>query len=132
MTVISSACSATDESVSAQAFWLKFRGEVIAGDKSKIAEMTNFPLHIHGVTDDIPVKECDRHCFDNMYDRLINQKIYFLGGEGVVQKTMLSVIAEQKTSGYDASVEKKGFRVHQFEFHQVSGKWLLTDAYLEE
>ena len=78
MLIVSSACSATDESASAQAFWLQFRGE------------------------------------------------------DVVQKTMSSVIAEQRTSGYDASVEEKGFRVHQFEFHQVSGKWLLTDAYLEE
>lgn len=132
MVVVSYACAAADESASAQTFWLKFRSEVIAGNKSKIAEMISFPLNIHGATDDEPVQKCDRRCFDNMYDRLINQKIYLPETDAVTQKTMFSIVAAQEKSGYDASVEKDGFRVHQFEFHLTSGRWLLTSAYLEE
>lgn len=130
--IISSACSASDESVSVQAFWQKFRGDVIAGNKSKIAEATRFPLHVHGLSDQDPVQKCTRQCFDDMYDRLINQIIYLPDGDAITKNTMSSLIAAQEKSGYDERVEKNAFRVYQLEFHFTSGRWLLTDAYLEE
>jgi hypothetical protein len=56
-----------------QKFWSDFRQAVLAGDKEKVASMTQFPFKTRGLLDTDPVSTHDHGGFLRIFDRLLEQ-----------------------------------------------------------
>jgi hypothetical protein len=112
---------------SLQEFWSVFRGEVLAGDKKKIASMTKFPFKTRGVSDDDPIITHNRDSFIRMLDRLLKHDPG-LRREPDTMRDLVerTVIVPKKYIFGDM------FRIGDFCFEKTQGIWHFTKAYTDD
>lgn len=110
-------------------FWTGFRTAVLAGERDRIASMTEFPFRTRGPLDSDPVRTHDRAGFPRLLDRLLAQD----PGTARETSTMRRLI-QDKTAITERDVNSMGnqARVGNFVFRKVGEHWVFTLAYLDE
>lgn len=134
LVIYSTFCSAQDPKSDAQSFWLQFQRAVTANDKAAVAAMTRFPLEVRGIDDSIPVIQCDRQCFDGIYERLLSQSVLFSRNNfsDLDEIPMHQLIVDAKTAPEFLDPEDTIMRFHDFEFEKTADGWRIVRAWLQQ
>ena len=125
---VQSAASPRVSSVEAfQTFWTEFRRAVLAKDNDRIADMTHFPLIVHGLTDADPVERCDKARFPTLCEKLLRRDT------GLGDNTPLSEFdfIRKKKIIYedDFQGDTTGIRLGDFVFSKIGGHWYFAEGF---
>ena len=112
-----------------QSFWSVFREAVLAGNKSRVADLTQFPFQTRGILDSDPIRNHDRIMFVRLFDRLLAQD----PGLSPQSETMRALVKRTKTvNGKVLNDGGATARIGTFVFQRNHGEWYFTLAYIEE
>jgi len=130
--VSSVAYSAQNIESSPQQFWSEFRQAVINNDMKKLAEFTHFPLEVRGVDDSQPPAFYQRAKFAAFINKALQQKVVEMDGDQVITKNSKDMIIATQTPVESDMITTDSFRVDQFVFENINGKWQLVRVYIEQ
>lgn len=128
--IVSLGCMANNKDNSFQSFWTEFRAAVIQNDYATLEKFTKFPLEVRGVHDSMPVEYFKRDAFKEIFNRLMEQKIYPVHDEDFVLTSMKTIVKNTELAPEDKN--EKEYRIEQLVFEYIDGQWFFTNAYLEE
>ena len=128
--LVSSGCKANSTDESFQLFWSEFRTAAIKNDYVQLEKFTKFPLAVYGVHDSIPVEHFKRKDFKAIFNRLMEQKMFLLQGDGFVETNMIAIV--DSTELVTDAKNGEEYQVEQLVFKYIDGKWFFTRAYLAE
>lgn len=121
------------ECTGAEEFWRRFRQAVIVGETGEVASMTKFPFRVGGILDSDQVVSYDRVTFPPILSKLLMQKILFVREDyQIVETTMLRHIQDKKNLAPQDYKSPSLIVVELFTFECRSGRWLFTEAFIEE
>ncbi|HEX5637485.1 MAG TPA: hypothetical protein VFY78_10395, partial [Gammaproteobacteria bacterium] len=117
------ACSAQEAAPGAQSFWKEFRQAIIAGNSKRLISLTQFPLELRGVVDDVPTKLIEQGQFNDVFTKVLSQPVVSFDEDKIItQSTKDIVVATQSISETDM-MTKDSFRVDQLSFELKNKKW---------
>ena len=129
--IISSGCAAGKADSSFQIFWTEFRAAAIQNDYKTLEKFTKFPLEIRGPDDSMPTEYLKKDDFNDVFDRIMQQKTYLPHDDDSLIETSMREIVDNTLLISDA---KKGeeYQIEQLVFEFVDGQWFFTKAYLDD
>lgn len=128
--IISSGCVAGKSDNSFQLFWTEFRTAAIQNDYKSLEKFTKFPLEIRGPDDSIPTEYFKKDNFKDVFNRLMQQKIYLPhDDDSLIESSMSEIVANTRLIS-DAK-ESEEYQIEQLIFEFVDGQWFFTKAYLD-
>jgi hypothetical protein len=136
LVILLSACTtsaiAADEDL--QQFWNQFRQAVEKNDKTKVAEMTQFPLETRGPMDSDRVIPVGRDRFvKEVYDKAMGQLEDAVVVDGkVIGKNQRETILEKTTLAPNDQQSADFAFILSMEFTRIGNIWKLSRIYLEE
>lgn len=110
------------------AFWMEFRGAVLAANQAKLKEMTALPFTVEDSLDATTrIDEAD--AVAALWPALLAQDV----GLSAEPESMQHYV-ERHEAPADGDVDAGGdtARVGQFQFSRIDGHWKFTRAYLEQ
>lgn len=128
--LVSSGCMANTTDSSFQSFWTEFRAAAIKNDYATLEKLTKFPLEVRGVHDSMPIEYFRKDEFKEIFNKLMEQKIYPVQDDELVLTSMKTVVKNTELAP-DAKNDEE-YRIEQLVFEYIDGRWLFTNAYLEE
>ncbi|HSC67889.1 MAG TPA: hypothetical protein VLC79_09375 [Cellvibrio sp.] len=128
--IISSGCVVGKSDNSFQPFWTEFRAAAIKNDYATLEKFTKFPLEVRGVHDSMPVQYFKKDEFKEIFNRLMEQKIYPVHDEELVLTSMKTIVKNTELAPDAKNGEE--YRMEQLAFEYIDGQWFFTNAYLEE
>ncbi|MBF6649357.1 hypothetical protein [Methylobacter sp. BlB1] len=135
LVILLSAC--TTSAIAAedlQQFWNQFRQAVEKNDKTRVAEMTQFPLETRGPMDSDRVIPVGRDKFvKEVYDKAMDQleDSVVVGGK-VIDKNLREAILEKTTLAPNDQQSADFAFILSMEFTRIGNIWKLSRIYLEE
>jgi hypothetical protein len=117
-----------------QQFWNQFRQAVEKNDKTKVAEMTQFPLETRGPMDSDRVIPVGRDRFvKEVYDKAMGQLEDAVVVDGkVIGKNQRETILEKTTLDTKDQQSADFAFILSMQFKRIGGIWKLSRIYLEE
>jgi hypothetical protein len=110
-----------------QAYWGEFRTAVLNDDGVKFTALTQFPFKTRGTMDWDPVLRHNRAWFAKNYARLLADDP---GVTAELQRdTQRALIERTEQLSEKHKLGSTGWRIGNFEFKKVRGRWLLVMAY---
>ncbi len=128
--IASLGCMANNTDNSFQSFWIEFRAAAIQNDYATLEKFTKFPLEVRGVHDSMPIQYFKKDAFKEIFNRLMEQKIYPVHEEDLVLTSMKTIVKNTEFAP-DAKNEEE-YQIEQLVFEYIDGQWFFTNAYLEE
>ena len=132
LSVFTTSAIAADEDL--QQFWNQFRQAVEKNDKTRIAEMTQFPLETRGPVDSDRVIPVSRDRFvKEVYDKAMNQfeNSIVVGGKRVDMNLRKAILKKTTLALNDQQSADFAF-ILSMQFKRIGGIWKLSRIYLEE
>ncbi len=123
-------CTATEKTTSFEEFWLKFREASLNKNYTELAGLVKLPLEVKGVDDETPSKYYDAEQLETVFPCIMEQIVYVYVNDEPMEQSLSDVLVEKTT--VIINPKKTTYRLDQFQFEKIDGKWLLTRAYLEE
>lgn len=123
-------CMANNTDNSFQSFWTEFRSAAIKNDYATLEKFTKFPLEVRGIHDSMPIQYFKKDAFKEIFNRLMEQKIYPVDDEDLVLTSMKAIVKNTELAP-DAKNEEE-YRIEQLVFEYIDGQWFFTNAYLDE
>ncbi|WKJ89956.1 hypothetical protein QZJ86_18410 [Methylomonas montana] len=117
-----------------QPFWDQFRQAVKNNDKSKVAELTQFPLETRGPVDSDPIIPVSRDEFvTEVYDKVMDQfqDSVVVGGKRIDKNLREAIVEKATLSAKDQQSDDFAF-ILSMQFKRIGGIWKLSRIYLEE
>ena len=112
-----------------QKFWSEFREAALAGNKEKIASLTEFPFETRGQLDESRVMKHDRASFLSILDKLLDQDT----GLSPEPEPMRRLIGRMtRMTAKELGDDGQTARVGGFVFQRIKDRWVFTMAYVEE
>lgn len=130
LTISSLGCMANNTDNSFQSFWTEFRSAAIKNDYATLEKFTKFPLEVRGIHDSMPIQYFKKDAFKEIFNRLMEQKIYPVDDEDLVLTSMKAIVKNTELAP-DAKNEEE-YRIEQLVFEYIDGQWFFTNAYLDE
>ena len=128
--LVSLGCMATNKDNSFQSFWTEFRAATIQNDYATLENLTKFPLEVRGVHDSMPIEYFKKDAFKEIFNRIMEQKIYPVHDEDLVLTSMKTIVKNTELVPDEKNEEE--YRIEQLVFEYIDGQWFFTNAYLEE
>ncbi|MEF3076865.1 hypothetical protein V2P20_17710 [Methylobacter sp. Wu1] len=136
LVILLSACTtsaiAADEDL--QQFWNQFRQAVEKNDKTRVAEMTQFPLETRGPADFDRVIPVGRDKFvKEVYDKAMDQLEDAVVVDGkVIYKNLREAILEKTTLAPNDQQTADFAFILSMHFKRIGGIWKLSRIYFDE
>jgi hypothetical protein len=123
---------AAGKQTDATVFFHTFRHAVKSNNIEQVSTLTRFPFEVRGPDDSDPVRRFDRKGFPAILKRVLVQPVFVTADGKSVTKSMLQIVEEKRDLEEKDYDSPNFFRIEQFEFQRIRGRWAFTRAYLEE
>ncbi|WP_442499326.1 hypothetical protein [Methylobacter sp. sgz302048] len=134
VTLLSACTTSAIAAEDLQQFWNQFRQAVEKNDKTRVAEMTQFPLETRGPVDSDRVIPVGRDKFvKEVYDKAMGQLQDSVVVNGkVIDKSLRETILEKTMLGAKDQQSADFAFILSMQFKRIGGIWKLSRIYLEE